>query len=79
MSTTPQTDKDLGRLSKPDRERIKRSIQKLPEGDIRQLQGWRPPVWRLRVGNWRVLYRLNISEAIITVIAVRPRGSAYKP
>ena len=52
--------KDLRRLDRPDRERIRDALQQLAAGaenlDIKTLAGSAP--WlRLRVGDWRVLYR----------------------
>jgi mRNA-degrading endonuclease RelE of RelBE toxin-antitoxin system len=31
-----------------------------------------------RVGNWRIIYRVNEEEGILDITAIRPRGSAYK-
>ncbi len=52
--------KDLRRLDRPDRDRIRDALQQLAAGaenlDIKALTGSAP--WlRLRVGDWRVLYR----------------------
>ena len=40
---------------RPDRERLQRAIDMLPEGDVRRLVGQRGAL-RLRVGDWRVLF-----------------------
>ena len=59
--------KDLRRLDRPDRDRIRDALQQLAAGaenlDIKALAGSAP--WlRLRVGDWRVLYRpLTDAEA----------------
>ena len=70
--------KSLRRLSRPDRERIVRAIDQLPSGDVRPLQG-EPGMWPLRVGGWRVRFRLDMERRRIDVTAVRARGGAYKP
>jgi mRNA interferase RelE/StbE len=70
--------KDLRRLSRIDRERIVRAIDRLPAGDTRRLRG-RTPEWRLRVGDWRVRFERDEARRRIDVVAVRSRGSAYKP
>lgn len=70
--------KQLRRMSRPDRERISRAIERLPEGDVRPLHG-EEDVWRLRVGDWRVRYERHDNERRIDVLDVKPRGSAYKP
>jgi mRNA interferase RelE/StbE len=74
----PAALKALRRIGRKDRDRIGRSIDLLPAGDVRQLVG-RPGEWRCRVGDWRVRYRLDWEEGVVDVLAVSPRGSAYKP
>lgn len=46
-------------------------------GDIKQLKGFSPPLYRLRVGQWRFVYRLQGSNSI-EVVRVRNRDEAYK-
>jgi len=64
-------------LGRRDRERIRAAIATLPEGDIKRLRG-ADRLWRLRVGNWRVLFGRRESDRVIDVLAVRPRGQAYR-
>jgi mRNA interferase RelE/StbE len=54
------------------------AIQRLPDGDVRRLEGTSLQ-WRLRVGDWRVIFTMAPSERTILVLLVRPRGAAYKP
>jgi mRNA interferase RelE/StbE len=35
-------------------------------------------LWRIRVGEWRVVYRMADRERIVDVIAVRHRREAYR-
>jgi mRNA interferase RelE/StbE len=70
--------KSLRRLSRPDRERILDAIGRLPDGDVLKLHGT-GELWRLRVGEWRVRFHRDDSSRSISVLAVRPRGSAYQP
>ena len=74
----PRARKQLARLSRTDRERLTRAIAALPDGDVRHLVG-HADEWRLRVGDWRVRYRLNFEQRVIEVLLVLPRGSAYHP
>ncbi|HEV2953101.1 MAG TPA: type II toxin-antitoxin system RelE/ParE family toxin [Candidatus Dormibacteraeota bacterium] len=69
--------KQLLRLSRPDRQRIERAIALLPAGDVRRLKGT-IDLWRLRVGDWRIRFRLDGAERRIDVLAVNARGNAYK-
>jgi len=36
------------------------------------------PGYRLRVGEWRIIYTVNNDELLIHVINVKTRGEAYK-
>lgn len=36
------------------------------------------PGYRLRVGDWRVIYTVNDNELLIMVINVKTRGEVYK-
>lgn len=69
--------KSLRRLGRPDRERLRAAIDALPEGDIKRLRGV-DRLWRLRVGEWRVIFGRRDDERVIDVLAVRPRGRAYR-
>jgi mRNA interferase RelE/StbE len=70
--------KYLDRLNQVDRERIKAALRDLekepPEGDIRPYEG-NPGIWRLKVGGYRVLYK--IESDIILATHIEPRGQAY--
>ncbi len=35
------------------------------------------PGWRIRVGNYRVIYGINDDELTVLVVAVAPRSEAY--
>ncbi len=46
-------------------------------GDVRALTG-SPGEFRLRVGDWRVRYELDIEAELLIVLRVLPRGRAYR-
>lgn len=46
-------------------------------GNVKQLEGYDPPRYRLRVGDWRLIFR-NQSEDAIEVIRVRNRREVYR-
>ncbi len=46
-----------------------------PNNNVRALKG--RPGYRLRVGDWRVLYELQDDVLLICVVTIAPRGSAY--
>jgi mRNA interferase RelE/StbE len=70
----------LRRLPRSTAETIVKKIAALavdpyaPNNNATRLQG--RPGYRLRVGDWRVLYEL--SENRLLVLDVRPRGGAYQ-
>lgn len=69
--------KSLRKLGRKDRERIRAAIEKLPDGDIKRLRG-PERLWRLRVGEWRVIFDRRVADQTIDILAVRPRGRAYR-
>jgi mRNA interferase RelE/StbE len=75
----PVAAKYLERLGKPDRGRIKAAFEDLskepPEGDIRPVTGQKG-YFRLRIGIFRALYRIEDNTIIVTTID--PRGQVYK-
>jgi mRNA interferase RelE/StbE len=72
----PAAAKSLRKLPRNERERILAAIERLPAGDVRSLKGRRGE-WRLRVGDWRAIIRLDQKARVIVVTAVKPRGGAY--
>lgn len=79
LSKQPQ--KIIRRLPKPIRERIAEAIDELARDqhplNSKQLVGF-PDLYRLRVGDWRIIYTLKNEKLIVLVIRIAPRGDAYK-
>lgn len=67
--------KSIRSLEQRMKERVKAGIERIPEGDICKIQGY-SCLYRLRVGNYRVLFEMVGNE--IYVDDVLPRGEAYK-
>lgn len=71
--------RDLRQLDPPVRQRVVAAIDRLAAGeqtaDVKRLHG--QPLFRLRVGDWRVLFRQDGERLIITVVRALPRGRAY--
>ncbi len=76
--------KFLSKLDKKSVKRIRDAIEGLtcqpPVGDIKPMQGYSDGTKRLRVGAWRVIYRIGEEEAIeiVLVIEIGNRGDIYK-
>ena len=57
-------------------ERLLRAIYQLPQGDCKPLKG-HEGVFRLRVGDYRILYTVDNGQMIIFVIDAGNRGDIY--
>ena len=70
--------KFIAKQPKPQRERLFNAIYKLPYiGDIKAMQG-HENYYRLRVGDYRVIYTIDNDVLIIRVIEIGNRGDIYK-
>jgi len=70
-------EKTLKSYDKPIQINIAKAISRLPDGDIKKLQGNKKlPLYRLRVGKYRIVFELNTDEIVITKID--SRGDIYK-
>lgn len=58
-------------------ERILNRINQLPNGDIKRLAGYKL-TYRLRIGDYRVIYEILEETLVIKVIAIGNRGDIYK-
>jgi mRNA interferase RelE/StbE len=69
--------KFLKKQPKPQQIRILKAIEKLPDGDVKKIQGlneW----YRLRVGDYRIIYTIENDILLITVVNIGNRGQNYK-
>ena len=68
------------KFSKYDRklqEKIFHAIQNLPDGDVKRLTGNDiPPIYRIRISKYRILFHMNKEE--IQILKVDSRGDVYK-
>ena len=75
----PRAKKDLRQISKNDAGRIVSAMEKLKNdlaGDVKRLTDFTPE-YRLRVGDYRVLFEIE-GQNIIVVYRVRHRREAYR-
>ena len=75
ITFSKQAAKAIGRIDSPLKQRMKTAIEKLPDGDVRKLKGY-STAYRLRVGDYRILFDMTAESIEITNIL--PRGEAYK-
>ncbi|EOS38094.1 type II toxin-antitoxin system RelE/ParE family toxin [Lachnospiraceae bacterium] len=73
-------EKFIVKLSKPEKERVLKAIYKLPEGnDIKQMRGKKSKgMYRLRVGDYRIIYTVDNGRLIVCVVDAGNRGDIYK-
>lgn len=73
-------EKFIIKLPKPEKERVLKAIYQLPEGnDIKELKGKKNKgLYRLRVGDYRVIYTIDNGKLVIYVIDSGNRGDIYK-
>jgi mRNA interferase RelE/StbE len=74
----PRARKDLGRLDPEVRNRVIDGVRRMSEDQsgIRRLEGYKPPLFRVRVGDWRILF--TIEAGVATIQRVLPRDKAYR-
>jgi len=74
----PKTARFLEGLDPPLRSRIKQSLKELedsPESKGRRLKG--SPFWRLRVGDYRAIYEIDVARKRVIVLFVGHRRDVY--
>lgn len=78
VELSPKAAKYLSKLNEPMKGRIKSALLKLakepPQGDIKAMSG--RDGYRLRVGQYRLLF--DMTESAIIVYEIGPRGQIYK-
>lgn len=71
---TAQAEKQLAKLDRNARLRIIASLECLretyPVGDLRKMQGY-DDLWRLRVGDYRIVMQIDLVTANITITVIR--------
>ena len=77
---SPEARADLRAIDRDTALRLLKSLDrflKTDAGNVKQLEGFDPPLFRLRVGAWRIIYRRKSDDAI-EVVRVRNRSEAVK-
>ena len=68
--------KQLEKLPQNIQKQIKTAVERLPYGDVKALKGSYKGAYRLRVGNWRVLFFYSNDD--IVIFGVKHRSKAYR-
>lgn len=74
---TKKAEKFIKKQDKDTQKRLIKAIVELPEGDIKKLKGI-DELYRLRVGDFRILFEKKDTELVIIVVDIGNRGQTYK-
>jgi mRNA-degrading endonuclease RelE of RelBE toxin-antitoxin system len=76
----PRALKELARLDRGEQHRVLQAVEAFAsesKGDVLRLQNITPPEYRLRIGKWRVRFRLDHDLRIMQILHVLRRDEAY--
>lgn len=76
----PAARRDLRKLARDVADRVTAAVVELAatgRGDVVKLVDVRPPAYRLRVGDWRVIFRRDSVAGVLVVLRVVNRREAY--
>ena len=81
LVVTTRAEREMRRLPTQEQARIQQAMDALHNGpnhgDIRKLED-RPGEWRLRVGDYRVIFGRDSANRVILVLRVLHRRDAYR-
>jgi mRNA interferase RelE/StbE len=84
IEVKPTAERYYLKLDKKTRRRIKKALQELEQMEnpfmhhnVKPLTGELQGDYRLRVGEWRLLFTPEKGKKIIYIYAILPRGGAY--
>lgn len=80
INVTPSAKRDLERLARDVLRRLDRKIQTLvsnprPFGAVKLTN--EETLYRVRVGDYRIVYQVNDGTHVVTIVRVRKRGEVY--
>ena len=79
---TKQADKALRKMPRNWSQRIREKLEQIAEEPYGQHNNvtklYDRLGYRLRVGDWRIVYELEDDKVIILVLKIAPRGSVYQ-
>ena len=73
----PKALKFIEKQDRIQKTRILQAIYNLPNGDVKRMVGCKH-IYRLRIGNYRILYEQQEEQYIILVTKADNRGQIYK-
>ncbi len=80
VTLSPKAKKQLMKLEKQTQQRIIAALENMADNidaaDLKKLRG--ANLWRLRVGDYRILLRFSDGRAEVLVLRIKHRKNAYK-
>ncbi len=81
VGTAPAVDKQLSRLPRSVQRRLTETIEGLesnprPHG-VKKLEG-PDNLWRVRVGDYRIIYTIEDDRLLVLVVKIGHRGDVYR-
>ena len=79
---TKQADRALRKMPRATAQRIREKLDRIATDphathrNVTRLQ--KTPAFRLRVGDWRVIYEIDVHQLRILVLKIGPRGGIYE-
>ncbi len=83
LSVNDKTLKKIVKFTPSDQKKIYKTFKELeqdpfPQGkDLKKLAGSTFPLWRIRIGDLRIVYELSSQEKIVRIIKIDYRGNIY--
>lgn len=79
----PAAGRQLAQMAPPVQRRIRSAIDHLgvdprPSGVVRLTNTSREPAWRIRVGDYRVIYEIRDDKLLVLVIRIGHRREVYR-
>ena len=69
--------KKFAKLDNKLQKKVYIAISNIPKGDIKRLSGKRiPPIYRLRISSYRILF--NLEDDLIKILLIDGQGDVYK-
>lgn len=80
LQLAPSVDKNLSKLPKNIQSKIIRSFDKIQDNPISgiKLHGELKDYYKFRVGDYRVIYRIDVKKSLILVVKIEHRQGVYK-
>lgn len=75
--------KYFNKLDKPTKKRIQKVIDQLMENpytvpNVKPLSGFAGDIYRIRIGPYRVIYKIEDEQLLVLILKIGPRGDIYK-